>query len=85
MGSKAPELRNIKIQPAAEGRVAGEADFVWRGDQELVLNVRPIPRKLGIATVLLHLLSGIVRLEVLPQPSVCRICQASTAWPGSCC
>ena len=45
------------------GRVSLESDFFWRGDQELSLTIKPLPRRMGIASLLMHLLSGIVRLQ----------------------
>ena len=61
--------------------MAIEGDFVWHGDPELVLNLKPIPRKLGPATIVLQLLSGIVRLQARPQ-SLYAAFRADTCLPA---
>ena len=55
-----------------KGQVALEGDFVWQGDPELVLNLKPVPRKLGPATVALQLISGLIRLQVCRPKAMLR-------------
>ena len=64
LGLKPPRFKTAFLRHHVKGQVALEGDFVWQGDPELVLNLKPLPRKLGPATVVLQLLSGLVRLQV---------------------
>ncbi|KAK9792991.1 hypothetical protein WJX73_001056 [Symbiochloris irregularis] len=64
LGTIAPELHRVCVQPPSHGRISLEADFVWKGNQELQFMMKPLPRKMGIATLFLHLLSGVVRLTM---------------------
>ena len=64
LGTVAPELHRVCVQPPSHGKISLEADFTWKGNQELQLIIKPLPRRMGPATLFLHLLSGIVRLRV---------------------
>lgn len=64
VGLKPPELKTAYLRNHVKGQVAVEGDFVWHGDPELVLALRPLPKKLGLATVAMQLVSGLVRLQV---------------------
>lgn len=44
-----------------------EMNFEWKGDQEMELIVKPLPRKLGPATLVLQGLSTFVKLRVRPH------------------
>lgn len=81
----APELHRVCVQAPQHGRISLEADFVWKGNQELQLMIKPLPRKMGIATLFLHLLSGIVRLTVSAQLSeLAHACMSATVSPCQC-
>jgi hypothetical protein len=47
-----------------------EMNFEWKGDQEMEIIVKPLPRKLGPATFVLQGLSTFVKLRVQPLPSL---------------
>ena len=64
MGLKPPRLKTAYLRNHVRGQVAIEGDFVWHGDPELVLALRPLPKQLGLATVAMQLVSGLVRLQV---------------------
>ena len=64
LGLKPPRFKTAYLRNHVKGQVAIEGDFVWQGDPELVLNLKPVPRKLGPASVVLQLVSGLIRLQV---------------------
>ena len=40
LGIIAPELHRVCVNPPSRGRVSLEADFVWKGNQELQLTIK---------------------------------------------
>ena len=73
VGLKPPRLKTAYVRNHMKGQVAIEGDFVWHGDPELVLALKPLPKQLGLATVAMQLVSGLVRLQVGAPLAACCI------------
>jgi hypothetical protein len=71
LGEVPPRINSVQVhhkpRQDSKGRaqeIIMEMDFEWKGDQEMELMVKPLPRKLGPATFLLRGLSTFIKLRV---------------------
>ena len=68
LGDVAPYANGVKIYKQdvdSKDQVLMEVDFSWIGEQDIQLDIKPIPKHLGPLSPAGHLLSSIIRLRVL--------------------
>lgn len=64
----APQANGVKIynqEVDNKDQILMEVDFSWIGEQDVQLNIKPIPKHLGPLSPAGHLLSSIIRLRVI--------------------
>lgn len=66
LGEKPPQANGVKVykSPAAKDQVIIEADFIWAGEQDVQLNVKPIPRHLGPLEPVGQVFGNLISLRV---------------------
>ena len=69
LGNKPPQVNGIKVykNQAVKDQVIIEADFVWAGNNDVQLVVKPIPKTLGGIEAVGKAIGNLISLRVSPQ------------------